>query len=310
MKSYKNYLLLLMLSIFLTTTLLLFQTSLLLRFKLFKPDYYLTKLNSNKIYIYTEKLFVKNIKSKINSKNIPNEIWNNMLPKDWVSDEYSNIVYGLIDYFKGTKTDMPQINTVPLLKNYESNINNLKNTPNSDYIREIEKLRDALINTAGEFPFSNKNTAYLSGKLLICREFLKFTYKLSGVFLVLSIFLTGLIFYLAPKKRWTGFSFITAGTVTILPPILTLVLFKPTNITMLLDFKNILSTKPISDIANFKIFATSVVSELLSYMAIYGELMILAGIILISVSSHLETKKTHYYFNHLFLDIHKTHNKI
>lgn len=288
-----------LLSLLLIITLTLAQSSLLLRFKLLKPNFYTTKLADNKIYLYTEKFIKKTINRGINTNNIPNDIIDNVLPKEWVKTQYEDLTINAVDYFKGKQTSISPIDINPLLTNFDENYNkvlqNSKITPNSDQKKEIDKLKILLSDSVADLPLSSKNNSDLNLRLSFPRKIVSLLHSTTFILMGFALCLTFLMLFIAPKKSWTGYSFVISGTLFLIPPVLTLFILKPSNATMMLDVNNVLSTQPISDITNFKLFAVSIVSELLSYMAVFGGIIILIGIILLSLSAYFNNKKSDVY---------------
>lgn len=274
------------LSLVLVFNIVFLQGFLFLNNRLLNTNFYLTKFESLGFYDYLYDSVYKNFGQVSRESNLPLELFNNILTKDWVKEQTERSTKEIIDYMTY------KINTISVLdtklqadkfnENFDKYIKSLNLKLDQNTQKEMTnikvKVSDIIKNQASFINMTslNKNSTFQKLRKVV---YTAYSSKLI-IFAVILINLL-LLFLVVGRKLsnfavWLGYTFIVGGFFTLIP-------------SLLGSFSGFVNNIAISD-SVLKALAISFIKEGLLFFSITGGVIMVFGITLTFFSALYEAK--------------------
>lgn len=264
------------LSLILAFLIVFMQASLFINTKALQPDFYISRFEKQDFYTYLYDSLYKNFGQVSRKSNLPEELFKDIVTKDWIKEETDRALKGTLDYMI-YKADKPYTLDIKAQRDsFSSNLDNyikgltVKIDQNSE--KEIEGIKDQISNIIkSQANFIDITGVSKNSSFQQIRKALYLTYSSRSLAMVSAIILALLLLLTAERGisnyfAWIGYSLIAGGFFTFIPSVLGLTSGFMNNIA-------------ISD-SSLKALAIAFIKDSLKYFSINGGIVLLTGIIL------------------------------
>jgi hypothetical protein len=274
------------LSLLLVFNIVFLQGFLFLNNKLLNTNFYLTKFESLGFYNYLYDSIYKNFGQVSRESNLPLELFNNILTKDWVKEQTENSTKEIIDYMTYKTNTISVLDTKVQADKFNENFDNYIKSLNLKLDQNTQKemanikvkVSDIIKNQANFINMTslNKNSTFQNLRKVVYTAY-------SSKLVIFAVILINLLLLLLVVRRklsnfttWIGYTLIVGGFFTLIP-------------SLLGGFSGFVNNIAISD-SVLKALAISFIKEGLFFFSITGGVIMVLGIGVTFFSALYEAK--------------------
>jgi hypothetical protein len=215
------------LSLLLVFLIIFLQVSFFVNTKLLKQDFYVSKFEKQGFYDYLYDSIQKNFEQVSRKSNLPQELFSDIVTKDWVKQQLDNSIKDTIGYML-YQTEVPFVLDIkPQGDKFNQNIDNyikglnIKIDKNSE--KEIQSIKDQISNIIkSQVNFINITSFSKNSSFQYIRRGLYYIYYWRVI--IFGIILINMLLILLATDRsfnnfaaWIGYSMIAGGLFTLIP---------------------------------------------------------------------------------------------
>jgi hypothetical protein len=247
---------------------------------------YMSKYESTGIYTYIEESINKSLKSVGRTVNLPEELFESLVSKVWIKEQVDYTTAGTLDYMMYKTEKLPVIDTAKQIeafnKTFDDYVKKLNLTMEKNALNEINNIKkdvEGIVKSQTsfiDFTSISKSSAFQKGRVALF-----YSYKAKG-FLIAALLINMLLICLINHKnfagfiRWTGYSFIAGGLMTLVPAA----------IGILSKFAASISMAEVI----LKGFVVSIIESSLKYFIVSGSIIFAIGVLIILASVLIENR--------------------
>lgn len=274
-------------SIFLTLGLLMVQFSFFTHIKLLKPELYTKSFEKSTLYSSVNRAIKSQLEGIAKSCNFPKDIFSDMVTDKWIKQQMLASTYETIDYMNYKSNSLPKVDTSYVSEKFIYNINNyllssnisVENTPKKDLDQLNREIQAAIKQNINAINI-NKYSKYTYFQSFRIYSHLLYLYNAHIYIATLAlIFMLLILNYksLSSFAAWSGYSFIAAGLLSLLPALAFMMAKLGNNIYF--------------EESMFKQLAIPIMNDYMTFFIYTGGSLFFVGILLILIYALLEGKK-------------------
>jgi hypothetical protein len=264
------------LSLLLVFIIVFIQGSLFVNTRLIKPDFYIAKFEKQGFYDYLYDSVYKNFGQVSRKSNLPQELFNDIVTKDWIKEQTDNAAKETLDYMLYKTDKLSTLDVRPQSEKFNNNLDNylkgLKLKTDESTSKEIQNIKVQVNDIIkGQANFIDIRSVSNNSSFQKLRKALYLIYSYKQVIFVIAL-INVLVLLLAVGKgisnfaAWIGYSLIAGGFFTFIPSVIGVK-------------SGFLNNIAISE-GTLKQLVVALIKDSLSYFSIFGSIILTSGIIL------------------------------